>query len=89
MKVIIAVIGASIALVVQAVPGFAISNSVKTACMGDYFSYCSSHAVGSPALRACMNDNGHRLSRRCVRALVSAGQVSTSEVARRSANAAR
>jgi len=65
----------------------AVSNSVKLACMGDYFSYCSQHAVGSPALRACMNENGLRLSKRCISALVAAGEVSQTEVSRRAASA--
>lgn len=66
---------------------FAISNNVKMACIGDYFSYCSQHAVGSQALRACMSDNGLRLSKRCVTALIQAGEVSKDEVARRAASA--
>jgi hypothetical protein len=74
-------------LALQTGSASAISSSVKMACMGDYFSYCSMHAVGSQALRACMNDNGHRLSKRCVNALIGAGEVSQTEVSRRAASA--
>jgi hypothetical protein len=71
----------------QASGAAAVSSSVKFACMSDYFSYCSSHAVDSPGLRQCMRANGLKLSSRCVNALVAAGEVSKSEVARRSASA--
>lgn len=64
----------------------AVSLSVKRACIGDYFAYCSQHAVGSPALRQCMSNAGSRLSKQCVSALISAGEVSQSEVSRRAAS---
>ncbi|MCB1520771.1 MAG: hypothetical protein KDJ37_09370 [Hyphomicrobiaceae bacterium] len=67
----------------------AVSLRVQTACMADYFSYCSKHSVGSQSLRRCMSDNGARLSKRCVNALVAAGEVSKSEVARRAASLGR
>jgi hypothetical protein len=54
--------------------------------MSDYFSYCSQHAVGSSALRRCMRNAGPRLSKRCVNALISAGEVSKREVSRRAAS---
>ena len=61
----------------------AVSLGVKMACASDYYSYCSQHAVGSPAVRKCMRANGHNLSNRCVTALIKAGEVSKSEVERR------
>ncbi len=67
----------------------AVSAAVQYACMGDYFRYCSRHAVDSPGLRRCMNVNGHKLSRRCVSALVRAGEVSQAEVDRRAASSRR
>ena len=63
----------------------ALSNAVKMACLGDYLSYCSSFQVGSPQLRQCMSAAGPKLSRGCVSALISAGEVSKAEVARRAA----
>jgi hypothetical protein len=63
----------------------AVSARVKMACAGDYFSYCSQHSPSSPAVRQCMRANGLRLSDRCVSALLAAGEVSASEVARRQA----
>ena len=53
----------------------AYSERVNNACKGDYYSYCSSHPVGSTGLRRCMEANGRSISRRCVNALVDAGEV--------------
>ncbi len=64
----------------------AVSLSVKRACMSDYFAFCSKHSVGSPGLRQCMSNAGSRLSKTCVSALVAAGEVSKSEVDRRTAS---
>lgn len=72
---------------IQASEAAAVSSAVRMACIGDYFSYCSAHRVGSQELRVCMNENGHKLSKRCVGALVAAGEVSKTEVARRAASA--
>jgi len=63
----------------------AVSLAVKRACLGDYLSYCSSYSVGSGELRQCMRNAGPKLSRGCVNALVAAGEVSKTEVSRRSA----
>lgn len=72
-------------LAVQASPAAAVSLAVKMACMTDYMSHCSQHAVGSPAVRSCMRAVGNRLSKRCVSALIAAGEVSQAEVDRRRA----
>lgn len=64
---------------------FAVSSAVRVACMSDYFAYCSRHEVGSSGLRQCMRSAGSKLSKRCINALVSAGEVSKTEVARRAA----
>jgi len=63
----------------------AISFRTKLACRTDYRSYCNSYMVGSKELRQCMNENGHRLSNKCVNALVADGEISAEEVARRAA----
>lgn len=63
----------------------AVSGSVRSACMSDYFAYCSSHAVGSASLRSCMRSNGPRLSSRCLNALVAAGEVTPQTVSRKRA----
>jgi hypothetical protein len=63
----------------------AVSLGVKLACASDYYSYCSQHAVGSPGVRQCMRAHGPQLSKRCVSALISAGEVSQAEVDRRRA----
>lgn len=77
---------AALMITVGASQAHAVSAAVKFACMSDYFSYCSAHPVGSQALRACMSENGHRLSKRCVTALIDAGEVSQAEVSRRAAS---
>ena len=61
----------------------AFSASVEAACAGDYFSYCSAHPVEGKSVTRCMRANGHRLSKRCVNALVAAGEVSKREVSSR------
>ena len=57
----------------------AYSTSVKLACATDYFTHCSQHSLSSPALHQCMAAVGPRLSKRCIDALVDAGEVSRSE----------
>ena len=71
----------------QASAGY--SARVKMACAGDYFSYCSQHGLGGPAVRQCMSAHGPQLSKSCVNALVAAGEVSASEVSRREAAAGK
>lgn len=71
------------AMSVQVQPAAAVSMAVKMACMSDYLSNCSQHAIGSPGVRSCMRSVGPRLSKSCVRALVAAGEVSQAEVDRR------
>jgi hypothetical protein len=80
------VLAASVVIALQAGSASAVSFAVQRACMADYFAYCSSHSVGSASLRRCMSDAGPRLSKRCVNALIDAGEVSKSEVARREAS---
>ena len=67
----------------------AVSLSVQYACMGDYFRYCSSHDPDGAGVRACMSRNGAKLSKRCVNALVAAGEVSKAEVNRRASSTRR
>ncbi len=65
----------------------AVSLSVQLACAADYYAYCSKHSPDGPGVKSCMRANGEKLSKRCVNALVSAGEVSKAEVSRRSAAA--
>lgn len=87
-----AIIAAALAMglsMIAARDAGAVSLSVQMACAADYFAYCSKHEIGSPGVRACMRANGLKLSKRCVSALVAAGEVSQAEVDRRAAAAAR
>ncbi len=63
-----------------AVSGFATAASAYTdkvqhECQDDYLSFCSEHPVGSTAMRRCMEANGKHLTRRCLNALVDAGEI--------------
>ena len=60
-----------------------ISKAVQAACKNDYKQYCSEYGLETSGLRACMDRNGHNLSKTCVNALVQDGQVSQEEVDRR------
>lgn len=63
----------------------AVSLHVKLACSRDYYAYCSQFSSNSPEVRQCMRAVGRKLSERCFNALVDAGEVSPTEVARRAA----
>ena len=63
----------------------AASARVRIACASDYFAYCRAHAPDSPGVRQCMRAAGPKLSKRCVNALIGAGEVSEAEVSRRAA----
>ncbi len=63
----------------------AYSESVKQACTGDYFNFCSHTAPGSAKLRRCMHKAGPQLSNRCVKALIKAGLAPRKKLRRRSA----
>ncbi len=78
-------VAATVALALQATSASAVPLSVKRACIGDYFSYCSQHSPGSSAVRQCFRKNGLKISKGCVSALIKAGMVSKAEVSRRAA----
>jgi len=64
----------------------AVSPQVRNACAGDYLSNCSAFQPESAQTRKCMRAVGYKLSKRCISALVAAGEVSKAEIARRSAS---
>lgn len=86
-KTALAALALAAGLAAQSTGAAALSNSVKFACMADYFSYCSQHNPEGQGVRQCMRANGLKLSNRCVNALVAAGEVSKAEVASRRAAA--
>lgn len=49
-------------------------------CAADYFRFCSQHPVGSPGAAQCFKANGEKLSKACVDALISDGEISKAEV---------
>lgn len=73
---------------VSALDAHAVGWQTRLSCASDYYAYCSQHAVGSAALRKCMRDNGPRLSKSCVNALIADGEISKAEVERTKAQIA-
>ncbi len=63
------------AVVAVPVAAFAVTAKVERMCKRDYKRFCSKYSIGTPSLRKCMESNGRRLSGKCKRALVDAGQV--------------
>lgn len=61
----------------------AASAAVEFACASDYLSHCSKFDPDSAAGRNCMSTHGNELSKRCINALVKAGEISKAEVDRR------
>src|SRR5262245_56113169 len=53
----------------------AYSERVNSACERDYYRFCAKYSIGTPELRSCMLASRKSLSRRCVDALVAAGEV--------------
>ncbi|HWK34453.1 MAG TPA: hypothetical protein VNR51_12350 [Hyphomicrobium sp.] len=56
-------------------PADAYSSRVNSACERDYYRFCAKYSIGTPELRSCMMASGRSLSRRCVDALIAAGEV--------------
>ena len=59
------------------------SKAVQKACAKDYKAHCRQYGVETNALRLCMDRAGQRLTKTCVDALVTDGEVSKQEVERR------
>lgn len=74
---------AFVAVIPSTGSAFAVSLRVQVACASDYYAHCSAFSPTSPQVRSCMRAVGSRLSKRCVDALVGAGEVSAAEVAGR------
>ena len=72
-----AVFGAAALLLVTAcgASANAYSARVNSACERDYYRFCAKYSIGTPELRSCMIASRRSLSRRCVDALVAAGEV--------------
>jgi len=51
------------------------SPAVRRACKGDYNRFCPNYSLYSSELRRCMQAAGTKVSRRCVQALVRAGEA--------------
>jgi hypothetical protein len=81
----VALLVAAGTLAVAASSANATSLAVKMACASDYYAHCSQFAPDTPGVRQCMRAHGNQLSKGCVDALVSAGEVSKVEVDRRRA----
>ena len=73
---------AAIALLAHSDDAKAYSPALERACKSDWRRLCSAHSPGSRRLRSCMRANGRRLSRRCINALVRAGEISRRQLRR-------
>jgi hypothetical protein len=62
---------------------YSYSKQVQQSCAQDYKAHCGEYGIETEALRLCMDRAGHRLTKTCVNALVTAGEVSQAEVDRR------
>jgi hypothetical protein len=62
-------------MLVGATAANAYSARVNSACERDYYRLCAKYSIGTPELRSCMLASRRSLSRRCVDALVAAGEV--------------
>ena len=68
------------ALAAITTPASAVSLGLELACSLDYFAYCSDHDPDGPGVRKCMRAHGLKLSKVCVKALISEGEISQAEV---------
>jgi hypothetical protein len=60
-------------------PASAVSLAVELACAVDYYAYCSAYDSDGPEVRKCMRNNGLKLSRVCINALLGAGEITKAE----------
>lgn len=68
-----------IVFVCSAQTSHAASLAVELACASDYYAHCSQYDSDSPQVRTCMRANGLKLSRICVKALASAGEMTPAD----------
>ena len=54
---------------------FAAGSTADAYSARDYYRFCAKYSIGTPELRSCMLASRRSLSRRCVDALVAAGEV--------------
>lgn len=59
------------------------SAALKNACRNDYKRFCGEFAPQDAGLRQCMDRAGESLTKRCVEALIDAGEISRERAARR------
>lgn len=76
-------VGGFVGLALFATQALAYSDDVINACTDDYLAHCSAYDENSAQGERCMRAAGGKLSQRCVNALVASGEVSKTEVARR------
>jgi hypothetical protein len=55
---------------------------MENECQWDYHNFCSQYAIGSELLDLCFKQNGPKLSKGCVEALVAAGDTTQAYVDR-------
>ena len=78
-KILAACLGLSTVFLLMA-SAEAVDARVRSACMGDYFAYCSQHDPDGSGVRRCVRTNGRKLSPACLNALIAAGELSKKQV---------
>lgn len=58
-----------------ATSALAYADKVQNYCKDDYLNFCAAHPIGSTGMRRCMEANGKSLTKKCINALVDAGEI--------------
>lgn len=58
----------------------AVGANTAANCAADYFRLCSQYPVGTPEATKCLKDNGEKLAKSCIDALIADGEISKAEV---------
>ena len=74
--------GIVVAAILPVTEASAHAQRVIGACKADYKTFCPGYKEGTAALNDCMRAHGGAVSKRCIDALVDAGEVSRAEVRR-------
>ncbi len=59
-----------------------VNKEVQDACEWDYHQFCDQYGLGSELLDMCFRQNGPKMSKACIDALIAAGDVSQEYVNR-------
>jgi hypothetical protein len=75
MRLVIAISVAGLAFTAHA-GSVTVTKAVQDNCQWDYDKFCNQYGLGTELLDICFRQNGPKLSKGCVDALIAAGDVS-------------